>query len=166
MTKYFSVLSLIILLSSCGDNCFMSNSEKNQLAYRYLEANKNNIISDNFRGGENINWRLLSPVDYDCSNSQLKFSVLFNFSGQYTSSRYWVKGILTFNTSNNNYRFHVTEQDPMLNVAVPLQKKFEESLEETISNYLKDNIENSNNSSNGDGDNNSYTPNIEDSTRP
>jgi hypothetical protein len=144
----------------------MSNSEKKQLAYRYLEANKNNIIIDNFRGGENINWRLLTPVDYDCSSSQLKFSVLFNFNGQYTSSRYWVKGFLTFNTSNNNYRFQVIEQDPMLNVAVPLQKKIEEGVEETISNYLKDNIENSNNSSNNEGDNYGSTPNIEDSTRP
>ena len=87
----------------------------------------------------------------------MKFAVLFNFNGQYTSSRYWAKGYLTVNTSSNNYYFQITDQDPMLKIAVPLQKKLEEGVEETISNYLDDNNENNNNSSNKEsyeGDNN------------
>ncbi len=120
-----SILSFVFIyglafLASC--TCSMSDSQKLELANNYLNSSGNSIIVSHYGGGDNIYHKILK-VEYDCSQENFKVLTIFYFTGQFTGTKYWAKGVYNLNKGTGRYNYTSLDMDPNLEIALNIQNK-------------------------------------------
>jgi len=98
----------------------VSESQKYELAQRYLFQYGQNIINSTYGGGENVYFTILQTY-WNCSNSTFTVYVRFNFTGQFTGINYWAKGRLIVDGNSGKVNYNNTEMDPALESALKIQ---------------------------------------------
>ena len=126
-------ICIALLISSC--DCVMSDQEKRELANNYINDYKNNIVGSRYGGGENI-YHEINAIEYDCSATNMKIGTIIRFTGQFSGTHYWVKGIVDVDTRTGNYTFREMDKDRDLAPAMKIQDIIEDAAAETLNNLF------------------------------